>query len=340
MKKEPKIVKSARQQQSVGTLGVILTKKMKKLIKMNRLNYFILLTIGIILSINVNSQNSDINNKNYYEFFQTVQGKEKLGTNWLRRNEVVPIIKEELDKYGFEGNFEYKLYSISSEKTIILDVYSRKENFGFVYKEGHFANPKPEHRNLTGYETAKYDNSGKLSFIKLDSLPKNIYVLREDWYWYQFENDKDEINNYVCKSKSIEILREDIKEILSKYKDLDLALEEMSWKPIVPRSTKSMFWVDNWAKFKNGDEGLENYLRQNKRYPDIAMKKKIEGTVIVEFEITEKGEVGEILVLQSQNKILDEEAIRLIKEMPNWKPAIQQGKPISVYYTQQIDFRL
>ncbi len=285
------------------------------------------------------AQNKEISIENYYNHYTT---GESLTTNWLRRNEIVPIIIEELQRYGFEDNFEYKLYKLKNEQFIVLDVYNEKDNFGFVYKTGHSSIPKSEHReNHIQYTITYNDVTGKSSGRIDVILPKNIYLLDENWYWYQYQSEKNETNNFINRTTIIKILRNDINIILANYKDLQQALEDSKWKAVLPNPEFAGFiFVDSWAKFIHGQKGIDNYILNSTSYPEEAYKKKIEGIILVEFEVTKSGKIGNVNVIQGGNELLEQEAIRVIENMPNWKPAIQKGKPISLKYVQQFNFKL
>jgi protein TonB len=85
---------------------------------------------------------------------------------------------------------------------------------------------------------------------------------------------------------------------------------------------------------------IKQYLGDNTHYPDSAMVHKIEGRVIVKFIVNEDGNITDTRVEKGVSKELDEEAIRVVKNMPQWKPGIQNGKPVKVYYTLPIVFKL
>jgi protein TonB len=93
-------------------------------------------------------------------------------------------------------------------------------------------------------------------------------------------------------------------------------------------------------EFQGGMEELSNYLNKNLKYPYLAKKQGIEGKVIVEFSITERGEIKEIKLQNSLIDDLDREAIRLIKNMPRWQPAVQNGIPQKIRYQLPIQFTL
>lgn len=77
----------------------------------------------------------------------------------------------------------------------------------------------------------------------------------------------------------------------------------------------------------NGD--LEKYIRSNLVYPQLAKEKGISGNVYLRFYVNTIGEISNIQVVKSVHPLLDNEAIRLIKNMPPWKPAVsypERGK--------------
>jgi TonB family protein len=75
-------------------------------------------------------------------------------------------------------------------------------------------------------------------------------------------------------------------------------------------------------------------------YPDTAIKAGIEGRVVVKFIVTEDGSVTDITISKGVSKEIDEEALRVMRMMPKWKPGRQNGKPVKVYFTLPIQFKL
>jgi protein TonB len=84
--------------------------------------------------------------------------------------------------------------------------------------------------------------------------------------------------------------------------------------------------------------GLEA-LTANIRYPDVARLAGLEGRVIVQFIIDEKGRVSNPMVIRGQGGGLDEEALRVVREA-RFKPGKQRGKPVKVRMSIPINFRL
>lgn len=98
--------------------------------------------------------------------------------------------------------------------------------------------------------------------------------------------------------------------------------------------------VEDMPSFPGGDAALMKYLANNIKYPAIAKDAGIQGTVYVTFVVDEKGNVTDVKVLRSIGGGCDEEAIRVVENMPKWKPGKQRGKPVKVQYNLPIRFTL
>ena len=145
-------------------------------------------------------------------------------TGWLRENEAVPVIMEEMKKAGYNNLFDHSLFKTNSGQQLILSVYSYKPKFGILYIQGHMAIPQQKHRkekNFTrfnqdyDYSQREETESGEANFIKIEKLPKNILVLSENVYWYQMTDNADDNKVLFSKERAIEILRQDIQSTLS-----------------------------------------------------------------------------------------------------------------------------
>ena len=93
-------------------------------------------------------------------------------------------------------------------------------------------------------------------------------------------------------------------------------------------------------KYENGEAALMRSINNNLRYPSICGE--IQGTVVVRFEVTPMGEIGEVEVVRSLERNLDEEAIRAVKMIDGYfQPAINaKGKPVSCWYFLPVTFKL
>ncbi len=97
--------------------------------------------------------------------------------------------------------------------------------------------------------------------------------------------------------------------------------------------------VEDMPQFPGGNTAMLQWIADNVRYPEMAMKQKAEGRVTVRFVVTAEGKVGEAVILQSDNQIFNDEALRLVNSMPLWKPGSQGGKKVNVYAMVPVEFR-
>jgi TonB family protein len=93
-------------------------------------------------------------------------------------------------------------------------------------------------------------------------------------------------------------------------------------------------------KIPGGDEGLMMYLAKTVKYPVTAMEDGIQGRVVCTFVVNTDGSITDVKVTKSVDPSLDKEAVRVIREMPKWSPAYQQGQPVRVRYTVPVTFKL
>jgi TonB family protein len=105
-------------------------------------------------------------------------------------------------------------------------------------------------------------------------------------------------------------------------------------------SHKNQITVDIMPYFPGGQAALTEYIEKNMRYSADARRENIAGTVIVGFTIDSTGAVRNPSVLKGVHPVLDNEALRLVKEMPSWSPAKYKGKLVSVSYNVAVPFTL
>ena len=98
--------------------------------------------------------------------------------------------------------------------------------------------------------------------------------------------------------------------------------------------------VDNSPEFPGGTMGLLEYMRTTIKYPAQARKDTIQGRVLVSFIVNKDGSIVKPEIVKSAHPLLDEEALRMVNEMPAWKPGEQNGVPVRVKYTIPVNFRL
>ncbi len=98
--------------------------------------------------------------------------------------------------------------------------------------------------------------------------------------------------------------------------------------------------VENEPEFPGGSDSLYAYIARNIKYPETAKKEKIEGRVFVTFVIEKDGQVSSAKILRDIGGGCGEEAIRVVKNMPKWKPGTQRGNPVRFQFNLPVSFML
>lgn len=112
-------------------------------------------------------------------------------------------------------------------------------------------------------------------------------------------------------------------------------------KDSTARTTDSLKFakVEVESEFPGGAAGWQSYLIKNMRYPVKAMKKRIQGMVVIQFIIDKQGRVSDVEAVEGP-EMLAEEGVRLIKASGKWIPATQDGIPVKSYKKQPFVFKL
>ncbi|MCC6939143.1 MAG: energy transducer TonB [Flavobacteriales bacterium] len=111
--------------------------------------------------------------------------------------------------------------------------------------------------------------------------------------------------------------------------------------PPVPEAEPQIFTiVEEMPAFPGGEAELFKYLSKAVKYPQMAQDAMISGVVYMTFVVDENGKVRDPKVLRGIGGGCDQEAIRVVKAMPEWEPGKQRGKPVRVQYNLPIRFTL
>ena len=98
--------------------------------------------------------------------------------------------------------------------------------------------------------------------------------------------------------------------------------------------------AEEMPEFPGGPEKLLEYLNENQRYPEMARENDIQGRVYVQFVVEPDGSISNVEVIRSIGGGCDEEAVRLVQNMPKFKPGKMNGYPVRVQYTVPVKFML
>ena len=107
-----------------------------------------------------------------------------------------------------------------------------------------------------------------------------------------------------------------------------------------PDENGVFYSVETQPEFPGGMAELMKYLQKNTRYPKVCKEQGLQGRVIVQFVVNTDSTISDVKVVKPVNPHFDEEALRVVKAMPKWKPGTQRGKPVRVRFTLPVTFRL
>jgi protein TonB len=98
--------------------------------------------------------------------------------------------------------------------------------------------------------------------------------------------------------------------------------------------------VESMPEFPGGQAKMMEFIAQNIKYPAMARESGIQGRVFVNFVVEPDGSVSNVKVLRGIGGGCDEEAVRVVKSMPNWTPGRQRGKAVRVSFNLPVRFTL
>lgn len=96
-------------------------------------------------------------------------------------------------------------------------------------------------------------------------------------------------------------------------------------------------------EFPGGEQAMFKYLQHNLKYPEMAKDYNVQGRVYVQFVVDTNGEIKNLEILKGllgNDLGCEEEAMRVIRSMPKWKPGMQGDRKVPVIYTMGINFVL
>lgn len=151
-------------------------------------------------------------------------------------------------------------------------------------------------------------------------------------------------------AEELNIVEDDVEleqqDIVSSEDDATAAQQETFVASVVEEeeeeeSAQQIFTVvEKQPEFPGGTAELFKYLSKAIKYPVIAQENGIQGRVVCSFVVNRDGSIVDIQVMRGVDPSLDKEAIRVISEMPKWKPGEQRGKPVRVRFILPVQFRL
>ena len=101
-----------------------------------------------------------------------------------------------------------------------------------------------------------------------------------------------------------------------------------------------LVFAEQMPEFPGGDNALMAFLQKNIKYPAKALKNNIQGIVMINFVVHTDGTIRKAHVTKGIGGGCDEEALRVVKKMPKWKPGKQGGQYVPVYFDITVNFTL
>jgi periplasmic protein TonB len=108
----------------------------------------------------------------------------------------------------------------------------------------------------------------------------------------------------------------------------------------IPVESTVFYVVEESPQYPGGEVALLNFINENLRYPAEAISNNIQGRVILKFVVNPDGSVDRIVILRGIDPLLDNEAIRVVKALPKFKPGKQRGVPVPVWFTLPFVFKI
>jgi TonB family protein len=220
----------------------------------------------------------------------------------------------------FIGNVKDYWYNDTLRLNVTYDASGKREGpltvmtaSGAVKLTGQYKNGAPSgHWQIQGKKvtTVDFNTDRKKPNLTLDSL-ENQLARKEAFHTSEYIRKKD---------------YPEIRSLIS--------------KPRFTHDTDAVYSVvEAQAEFPGGMQVLGQFLGAFLKYPEEALKNNVKGKVIIGFTIAEDGALTDFKVLQSLGYGCDEEAIRVLKLLPDWEPGYQSGKNVKSQFSLPITFQ-
>ena len=190
------------------------------------------------------------------------------------------------------------------------------------------------------FEIKSYDKR------ELVDIGRTVEVVEEEMVEITKQEQKPQPVEVPKQTTQIQVVEDDVEvedveinaevdqnEVIEEYVPVEVEEEEVEEAEIFTI-------VEEMPDFPGGMAKLADYLAKNIKYPQMARESGIQGRVFVNFVVEPDGSVSNVNVMRSLGGGCDEEAMRVVKSMPKWKPGKQRGKAVRVSYILPVNFKL
>lgn len=236
---------------------------------------------------------------------------------WLLKKEISSnheyLADEQVMLAGYnKKEYQYHLIGLEHPEMAIAKLYN---NFSVL----------PLKKRITMLNKKRTGRVGKVKYLTLLPLAAGLLLL----------NNIDAMARIVSRQTTVPVPAE--KTMIAPAPE---AVSVEVATPLPPDDDKVYEVVEVMPEYPGGQGELLKFLARNIKYPEESVKNKEEGRVQIAFIVNKDGSISDVKVLKNATPLLDAEAIRITKSMPNWTPGKDKGKVVRVAYTVPVTFRL
>lgn len=241
----------------------------------------------------------------------------------------------------------------------------RNGKWGFVNRDFELIVPCQYENAFFGWGYAGVETVN--GFLLIDERGEKVVEARYDWIdpsgvngWFRVlykENDDSWENALRCfiDRYGNSTFSEEEQKLLERWRETRLhpspsAVKSVSGKH-TPSETRTLpvedndvdplicYYSETMPEFPGGPDSLNAYLARTIQYPQDARDKGVSGTVLAEFVVEKDGHVGQVTIKVPLYPPCDEEVVRVLQQMPLWKPATNQGQPVRCFFAVPVTFK-
>ncbi len=182
------------------------------------------------------------------------------------------------------------------------------------------------------------NNGSNHSIINVNTKSENLKVDANEYESKQPETE--EITDEKKIDKDVDSKNEvDNKAVFDEDKSNEVLPDEARKEMEKADETVYVF-IEESASFPGGEEALYAYLNKNLQYPELARESNITGTVVIKFVVEKDGSITKASILREIGGGCGKEALRVVKNMPKWKPGKTEGHAVRSEFTLPVTFEL
>lgn len=186
-----------------------------------------------------------------------------------------------------------------------------------------------EHKDVEGIErTVEIIEEEMIEITQQEVTPPEIQAPQVTTIINEVEDNVEVVDDIVIDVEA------DEKTTYEEYKPVAMKQE------VVEAEEEIFIVVEQSPEFPGGEEARLKFISSNVKYPQVARELGVSGTVYVEFIVGRDGKISDAKVVRGIGGGCDEEALRVVKMFPNWKPGKQRGKAVTVRFRMPIKFTL